>query len=206
MLHGRCRATPHGALRPVYGQHQLQVGAFLTSRFGAGLGDLQFLAQGEWSRVGTFLDSLSGAELRRVLPSLLAALDAARVADLSAAAGFGLPQAEASAPSPSWRAWLLHVADDLPGRRTRGWRARLASSPAGEESFAEAWSAMLVLMPACPKRRQFIHCDLLHQQGPHDSRVSCLVSRVSCLVSRVSCLVSRVSCLVSRVSCLVSRV
>lgn len=111
---------------------------------------------------GTLLDTLNARELRQVLPSLFAALDAARVADLSGSTGFGLWCADGNAPAASWRSWLLSVADDAPADRTHGWRARLATSPTGENAFAEALRALTALLPACPEQRQLLHCDLLH--------------------------------------------
>jgi hypothetical protein len=50
---------------------------------------------------GTLLDTLSSREMRQVLPSLLAALDAARGADLSGSTGFGLWHADGNAPATS---------------------------------------------------------------------------------------------------------
>ncbi len=111
---------------------------------------------------GTLLDTLNGMEMRQVLPSLFAALDAARVADLSGSTGFGPWHADGNAPTPNWRSWLLTVAEDSPTRRTYGWRARLAASPTGEKPFAEALRVMTLLLPTCPEQRHLVHCDLLH--------------------------------------------
>lgn len=111
---------------------------------------------------GRLLDTLSSRELRRVLPSLFAALDAARIADLSGSSGFGLWHADGNAPATNWRSWLLSVADDAPTLRTHGWSARLASSPTGEAAFAEGLRVMTALLPACPEHRHLVHCDLLH--------------------------------------------
>ena len=111
---------------------------------------------------GAFIDDLGGAEMLQVLPSLFAALDAMRLADLSRSTGFGLWQADGNAPATSWRSWLASVADDSPGLRSHGWRKSLATSPAAEAAFAEALRAMTALLPACPEERQLVHCDLLH--------------------------------------------
>jgi|SRR5579883_322254 len=112
--------------------------------------------------LGGYIDDLDGAALRRTLPSLFRALDAARETDLSSSSGFGLWHAEGNAPFTSWRDWLRAVGDDSPALRTHGWRTRLASSPTGEASFAEALRAMTALVPACPEERRLIHSDLLH--------------------------------------------
>lgn len=113
-------------------------------------------------KFGTFLDDLGEADLRRVLPSLFAALDAARLADLSGSTGYGLWQADGSGISPGWRAWLLGAADDSPQQRTHGWRALLVASPTGDKPYLEALRAMMALVPHCPESRHLIHADLLH--------------------------------------------
>jgi hygromycin-B 4-O-kinase len=112
--------------------------------------------------VGTFIDDLSEEEMRQVLPSLFAVLDAAREADISRTTGFGVWQADGNAPATSWRSWLQAVAEDTPALRMHGWRACLATSPTGEAAFAEGLSLMTALLPACPEQRRLVHCDLLH--------------------------------------------
>jgi len=197
-----------------------QAEAFLTARCGEGIGQVQLIGQGEWSRAyafrrdgadyvvrfgafhedfakdclaaafsspalpiprvaeigevlggfyavsarvfGTFLDDLGEAEMRQLLPSLFGALDAARLADLSWSTGYGLWHADGAGPIPSWRAWLLTVADDSPTKRTHGWRARLVTSPTGDRPYVEALSAMTALVSKCPETRHVVHADLLH--------------------------------------------
>jgi hygromycin-B 4-O-kinase len=109
---------------------------------------------------GGYLDVLDGAQMRAVLPSLLAALDAARRIDLSATAGYGGWGADGTAPHLTWRAALLDVAHDRPTDRTPGWRRRLAASPTGSGPFDEAFAQLQALIDACPEER--IHSDLLH--------------------------------------------
>lgn len=112
--------------------------------------------------VGRPLDALSAAELRELLPSLFAALDAMRQADVSCSAGFGLWHADGNADSTSWHAWLLSVQEDTPTLRTHGWRARLAQSATGAEPFATGLRAMAALVPHVPAARHLIHSDLLN--------------------------------------------
>ena len=111
---------------------------------------------------GGYLDDVDGAQMRALLPSLLAALDAARLADLSGTTGYGAWGADGSAPYPSWRAALLDVANDRPAHRTHGWRERLAASPVGAGPFEEAYGHLQALADGVPKTRHLIHSDLLH--------------------------------------------
>jgi hygromycin-B 4-O-kinase len=111
---------------------------------------------------GGFLDSLSEPELRRMLPSLFAALDAARGTDLSATTGYGLWGSDGNAPHQSWRAVLLDAADDRSAVRTHGWRERLTASPTGIGPFAEAFRRLESLVQFCPEERRLAHSDLLN--------------------------------------------
>lgn len=111
---------------------------------------------------GGYLDELDEVRMRAILPSLFAALDAARHVDLSASTGYGAWDADRTAPHTSWRAALLDVAIDRPTDRTHGWRKRLASSPTGSGPFDKALARLQSLVDACPDERHLLHCDLLH--------------------------------------------
>lgn len=111
---------------------------------------------------GEFIDDLDATRMRKVLPSLFAALDAARRADLSKTAGFGGWGADGNAPYPSWRAYLLDVTDDRPADRIHGWRQRLDASPERSVPFDTAVARLRALVGACPEERHLIHSDLLH--------------------------------------------
>lgn len=111
---------------------------------------------------GGHLDVVDGAQMRRLLPSLFAALDAARGVDLSATSGYGGWGADGNATDPSWRATLLNVAADEPASRTHGWRERLAASPTGCGQFDAALGRMRALVHYCPEERHLVHGDLLH--------------------------------------------
>lgn len=111
---------------------------------------------------GVFIDDLDGTRMRATLPSLFAALDAARRADLSATTGYGAWDATGAAPYPSWRASLLDIAADRPGGRGSGWRRLLETSATGAERFDAAFDRLRGLSAFCPDERHLIHSDLLH--------------------------------------------
>lgn len=111
---------------------------------------------------GEFIDDLDAERMRAVLPSLFAALDAARLTDLHATTGYGGWGADGHAPFPNWRAALLDVVNDRPTDRVHGWRARLDASPERSGPFDAAAAQLEALVHACPEERHLIHSDLLH--------------------------------------------
>jgi hygromycin-B 4-O-kinase len=111
---------------------------------------------------GGFLDDLDGHGMRAMLPSLFAALDAMRNADLAGTTGYGIWGAAGEAPHPSWRAALLDVSNDRPGDQIHGWRERLAASPVGWDPFEEAYARLTELSGFGPEERHLIHSDLLN--------------------------------------------
>lgn len=112
---------------------------------------------------GRFLDDLDAGELRAALPSLFAAFDAARAADLTGRRGYGLWGDSGDARHESWREALLAVGEDMPGHRTHGWRARLKASATGSEPFDEAWARLEELTRGEQVARSLIHGDLLNR-------------------------------------------
>lgn len=111
---------------------------------------------------GGYLDDVDEAQMRALLPSLFAALDTARLADLSGTTGYGGWGADGAAPYPSWQAALLDVANDRPVDRIHGWRERLAASPVGIGPFEQAYGHLRALAGGGPEARHLIHSDLLH--------------------------------------------
>ena len=111
---------------------------------------------------GEYIDDVDEAQMRALLPALFAALDAARLADLSGTTGYGAWNADGNASFQSWRAALLDVANDRPVDRIHGWRKRLAASPVGIGPFEEAYACLQALADTAPEARHLIHSDLLH--------------------------------------------
>jgi hygromycin-B 4-O-kinase len=117
---------------------------------------------------GEPLDELSGEQMRAMLPSLFATLDAIRRADISDSAGFGPWRADGSTACVSWRDWLLRAGDD-PAQdsdggwqsRLSGWRAKLDASPYAA-AFEEALARLRLAVDACPIERHLVHADLLN--------------------------------------------
>ncbi len=112
---------------------------------------------------GRFLDDLDAGEMRVVLPSLFAAFDAARLADLSGTRGVGIWGVLGNAPHESWREALLAVREDAPGSRTHGWRKRLEASATGNGPFDAAWARLEELTRGEDVQRSLIHGDLLNR-------------------------------------------
>jgi hygromycin-B 4-O-kinase len=111
---------------------------------------------------GAYIDDVDESQMRALLPSLFAALDAMRLADLSGATGYGGWGTDGVAPHPTWQAALLDVASDRTTDRIHGWRERLAASKAGIRPFEKAYERLHVLSSLVPDARHLIHSDLLH--------------------------------------------
>ena len=111
---------------------------------------------------GEHIDGLDAARMRRVLPSLLATLDAMRAVDLSAASGFGGWRADGRTRHRTWREDLLGVATGPATRGSPGWRVLLEKSPTGTAAFEEGYARMEELIDFCPEARHLIHDDLIN--------------------------------------------
>lgn len=122
---------------------------------------------------GTPWEQLDTAAWAETQPAILTALDALRLADISATTGFGAWDSGGDAPHPTWRAFLTAVADDPPGHRTHGWRQRLLDLPSGGDCFGRAHARMLELAEAFTGQRALVHNDLLNRNAlAADGRVT----------------------------------
>jgi hygromycin-B 4-O-kinase len=111
---------------------------------------------------GVPLESVSAAQWRALIPSIAAALEALREADISTASGYGGWGVDGNAPYPSWPSFLLRVGDDTPDRRTFGWRKRLATSPEDEAAFVWGYD-LLERLASDAVPRYLLHCDLINR-------------------------------------------
>ena len=112
---------------------------------------------------GIPLESVPAEQWLALVPAIVAALEAMRLADLSATKGSGGWGAEGQAAHGSWRSYLLGVAeDDGPDPRGHGWHERLAMSPDGQATFD--WGLNLLkqvadnTVPRC-----LVHGDLMNR-------------------------------------------
>ena len=112
---------------------------------------------------GEFLETVTNDRARAVLPSLFAALEAARDIDLSSATGFGLWTVDRGGLYPTWREAVLTVGKSVPPGRLPGWREGLESSPTGIAPFNEACALMREMVKVCPEERHLIHDDLMNR-------------------------------------------
>lgn len=111
---------------------------------------------------GDYIDEADGAQMRALLPSLFAALDAMRVADVSWSTGYGIWDAHGLAPFDSWSAFLLDVGEDRPTDRIAGWRRAVEASPTAAGPFEAGYRRLEQLAPHLSESRYLIHSDLLH--------------------------------------------
>lgn len=111
---------------------------------------------------GEHIDGLDETRMRRVLPSLFAALDAMRVAEL-VGPGFGGWRGNGRTSHSSWRDWLLGFVDEPATRGSPGWRELLRDLPKVVRSFEEGYARLVELAEDCPGVRRLFHDDLINR-------------------------------------------
>lgn len=111
---------------------------------------------------GTMIDDLGHEGMKRIIPSLMATLDAMRAADISETSGFGALNADGKSKFDSWREMLLDVNSDESFDKIPGWRKGLKESPVGDSPFNEAYARLVELSVDLPEDRSLIHNDLMH--------------------------------------------
>lgn len=111
---------------------------------------------------GEVLEALPLERWRAVVPSVVDALEALRLADVAGTWGYGAWDGNGRAPFASWRDYMLAVAEDPPGERTQGWRAKLGSHAEGSSAFKWGFERLRELasddVPRC-----LIHADLMNR-------------------------------------------
>ena len=112
---------------------------------------------------GEHIDGLDETRMRRVLPSLFAALDAMRAVDLADASGYGLWRADGRTSHSSWRGWLLGFVNEPATRGAPGWRELLQGRPIERRAFEEGSERLVQLVKPCPEVRHLFHDDLINR-------------------------------------------
>jgi hygromycin-B 4-O-kinase len=124
---------------------------------------------------GVFLEELAAPDLDLAFPSLLATLDAMRLADTSGSKGFGPWDATGDGCYEAWADYLLDV-QGLAPPGAEGWRQELDASPVARSAFEDGARALAGLVPSCPNLRSLVHSDLLNRNVfVADHRISALI-------------------------------
>ena len=124
---------------------------------------------------GGHIDELDETRMRRVLPSLFAAHDAMRGAEL-VGPGFGGWRANGDTSHSSWRHWLLGFVDGPATRGAPGWRELLRDLPDVVRKFEEGYERLVELADDCPEVRHLFHDDLINRNVlVRDGRVSAVL-------------------------------
>jgi aminoglycoside phosphotransferase (APT) family kinase protein len=126
------------------------------------IGDLATGAYGISARVGGGqIDDLDADGMRRILPSLFAAMDAMRDADLSGTSGWGLWHGDGNGTFPTWREMLLRNSKE---------GELVASYAVGLDGFDAGMGRLRELLAFGPERRYLVHDDLLYHNVFCDER------------------------------------
>lgn len=112
---------------------------------------------------GEHIDGLDETRMRRVLPSLFAALDAMRAVDLTAASGYGGWRADGRTSHRRWREWLLGFFNEPATRGAPTWRELLHDRPTVVAAFEEGYARLVQMVDRCPEERALFHDDLVNR-------------------------------------------
>ncbi len=112
---------------------------------------------------GEHIDGLDEIRMRRILPSLFAAMDAMRHVDLSRWSGFGGWRANGRTSHASWRDWLLGFFNEPATRGAPGWRELLRDWPTEASAFEEGYARLVEMVEDCPEERALFHDDLINR-------------------------------------------
>ena len=97
------------------------------------------------------LDELDAAGMKRIVPSLLSALDALMRVD---------PTILLGAPKMSWADQLLNVDEET--ERVSGWHDRMAASALGVDAYRRGLAFLKDRVDSLPDHNHVVHNDLLH--------------------------------------------
>jgi hygromycin-B 4-O-kinase len=111
---------------------------------------------------GSFLEQRSTQDWLTVVPSLVSALESIRLTNVSHASGFGGWDDKGNGLRKTWAEHLLAVSDDLPERRTYGWKEKIATLPEGEKAFVWGYE-LLEQVAYISVPRSLVHCDLMNR-------------------------------------------
>lgn len=111
---------------------------------------------------GVPLESVNAAQWRALVPSIAAAMEAMRLADISSNPGIGGWGMDGHALDVGWREYLLLVGEDTPAKRTHGWMKRLEQSSKGMAAFEWGFD-LLQRVASDDVPRCLVHCDLVNR-------------------------------------------
>jgi hygromycin-B 4-O-kinase len=110
---------------------------------------------------GEPLESLNSQDWLATVPSVVAAFEAMRLADLSGTTGWGGWEKNKRGSHKSWSEFLLSVTRDTPDLRIHGWREKLLVTPQ-QEAFAWGMDLLKTLVTD-DSPRALVHSDLINR-------------------------------------------
>ena len=111
---------------------------------------------------GTPLEAATPAEWAVLVPRVVDLIARCAALPYQPAQGIGRWRPDGLAPCPTWREFLLEVADDGPDHRIHGWRAALARHPAAQGAFDAGLAALERLSVDLTPPIGVVHADLIN--------------------------------------------